>query len=146
MNIIHPTLYPHWSEFPKGEWRWKNFAPSEMRCRGTNKLLIVPAFMDRLQGLRDELGFALPVTSGFRTPDYNNKISKTGTDGPHTTGRSVDIQAHGYRAFKIMAAAPAHGFTGLGQKQHGPYDKRFVHLDDLDELPKRPRPWPWTYS
>ena len=146
MRIIHATLFPHWSEFPMDEWRWGKFTPHEMRCRGTDKLLIVPAFMDRLQRLRTDLGFFLPVTSGFRTPAYNNKISKTGTDGPHTTGRSVDIQIHGARAFKIIAAAAAHGFTGLGSKQHGPYKDRFVHLDDLDETPTRPRPWPWTYQ
>ncbi|MFQ5741994.1 MAG: D-Ala-D-Ala carboxypeptidase family metallohydrolase [Acidobacteriota bacterium] len=138
--------FEHWSEFPKSQWRWKNFTPREMRCRGTEKLLIVPEFMDQLQSLRDGLGFALPVSSGFRTPGYNEKVSSTGRDGPHTTGHAVDILIYGKEAYELIADATTYGFPGLGMKQHGPYEERFVHLDDLDEVPRRPRPWPWTYK
>jgi len=144
--LTAPTHFEHWSEFPDAQWRWPKFTPREMRCRGTEKLLVVPDFMDRLQSLRDGLGFALPVSSGFRTPGHNDSVSKTGRGGPHTTGCAVDIRIYGKRAFDVIGAAALYGFPGLGMKQHGPYEERFVHLDDLDETPKRPRPWPLTYS
>ncbi len=30
----------HFLDVPEGAWRWPNFAPAEIACRGTVKLLI----------------------------------------------------------------------------------------------------------
>ena len=58
----------------------------------------------------------------------------------------MDIRVYGTWAFKLLSLVANYGMTGIGAKQHGPYNERFVHLDDLPEAPGRPRSWPWTYA
>lgn len=130
---------------PWSDW-WPDFTPDELRCKGTGILLIVPSSLTKLQMLRDRLGFPLSVNSAYRSPSYNDAIASTGLDGPHTTARAYDLDVVGARAFQVVDLAPAFGFTGIGVKQHGPHNKRFVHLDDLaDNETKGPRPWLWSY-
>lgn len=111
-----------------------------------------PAFMGKLDDLRAICGFAITITApngAFRPPRMNARVSTTGLEGPHTIypGRAVDIPIFGERAFILLEHAPACGFTGIGDRQHGPRLRRFVHLDDLENIPfKRPRPWKWTYN
>ena len=127
-------------------WRWASFSPAEMACKGDGSLKIDEAFMDRLQALRDKLGFPLVVSSAYRTPAYNAKVSDSGPDGPHTTGHAVDLIANGPRAYAIVGAAAGLGFTGIGLSQKGDVRARFVHLDDLPMSTTLPRPWIWTYN
>lgn len=101
------------------------------------------SFLDRLDQLREAVGFPLIVTSGYRCPEYNQKVSTTGPDGPHTTGRAVDLQVAYYHAFRVVEEAMKLGFTGIGVKQRGA--SRFIHLDDLEATPTRPRPRIWSY-
>jgi len=126
-------------------WPWPNFSPAELACKGSGRLVIAPAFMDRLQRLRDAFGEPLRVSSGYRSPAYNARVSSTGADGPHTSGRAVDIAIAGADAFWLLGLALEHGFTGIGVRQSGPWDGRFLHLDDLEEAPGRPRPRLWSY-
>lgn len=44
-----------WRDVPEGVWRWPNFSPAEIACRGTGKLLINEAALDKLLSLRDRL-------------------------------------------------------------------------------------------
>lgn len=127
------------------EWRWPNFTPAEMACKGSGRLLIVPEFMDRLQRLRDVYGRRMPVTSGYRSPEYNSAVSRTGRDGPHTHGRAVDVAVSGGDALALVELALAYGMTGIGIAQHGPHAGRFIHLDDLGP-PAAPRPMIWSYA
>lgn len=101
-----------------------------------------PDFMAKLVALRVFLDFPFPLSSAFRCPEHNNRVSSTGFDGPHTTGRSVDIAVSGNQAYEILANAPRFGFTGIGVHQRG--GNRFIHLDDL-QAPDFPRPWVWSY-
>lgn len=127
------------------EWsdRWPNFSQAEMTCKSTGECKMDPAFMDRLQALRKRFGGPLKITSGYRSPAYNRMISDTGEDGPHTTGRAVDIAIMGGEALELIGLAVEMGFTGIGVKQKG--EGRFLHLDDLPVAPNRPRPWIWSY-
>lgn len=86
-------------------------------------------FMNRLVYLRETCGFPFIVTSAYRCPDYNNKISSTGLTGPHTTGRAVDIAVQGMEQSALIKLAIAQGFEGVGIRAHGPREDRFVHLD-----------------
>jgi len=139
--MIH---YEHWQLVKEATWRWPNFSPLELRCRGTNKLLVIPDFLDRLQALRDKVG-SLLVSSGYRSPAYNKKVSSTGKSGPHTTGRAVDLLIYGKKAYDVIVLAESFGFTGIGISQRGPYKKRFIHLDDLQDPVNGHRPWIWSY-
>lgn len=101
-----------------------------------------PDFMSKLVALRTYLDFPFPVSSAFRCPEHNQRVSSTGANGPHTTGRAIDIAVRGEQAYEIVSQAARFGFTGIGVAQKG--GGRFIHLDDL-EYPDAPRPWVWSY-
>lgn len=128
-------------------WNWPNFKPHELDCKdGTPFPVNDPdarAFMDKLQALRLHLGFPFVVTSGFRTPSYNASIGGA-TNSAHLKARAVDLSIYGERAYKLVAAAPSFGFTGIGvnQKSSLEVQRRFIHLDDLIGLA---RPTVWSY-
>ncbi len=126
--------------------RWENFAnfsEAEFVCRcGCGRADMKDRFIDTLQQARQAYGRSMVITSGFRCPDYNARISSTGRTGPHTTGRAADIKVSGKNVFYLLGIAYAMDLRGIGLKQHGPMAGRFMHLDDLWK--KRPRVW--TYS
>ena len=150
--------YPRWKDCNPRVWKWEFFTPKEIAQRGTDKdpddidawhrgetpLLFVPAFMDKLEALRAFLDFPMIVSSAFRSNAYNMEKGYTQT---HSYARAVDIRCFGTYATYILEDASGRGFLGIGLKQHGPTNKRFVHLDDLPNAPEqdRPRPWIWTY-
>lgn len=116
-----------------------NFTREELQCKcGCGKMEIPMASINRLQKLRDMVGFALPITSGYRCPDHNARVSGTGRTGPHTKG-AFDIGVSHHQAYMVLAAAIAVGFTGIGVNQKG--TGRFIHVDDLPESDLRPTVW-----
>ena len=122
---------------------WQYFSMEELTCScGCGRMEMDADFMARLVTLRRELGFPFPVTSGYRCPDYNDEISGTGRDGPHTTGKAVDIQVVGSEAHKLLGSALGAGITGIGVAQSGDHSGRFLHLDKLSGPT---RPWIWSY-
>lgn len=102
-------------------------------------------FIRVLDAVRYDYGKSLAVTSGYRCPDYNDRISSTGRLGPHTTGRAADLHVVGHDAYLLLSIALDAGFTGIGVSQKGAHTGRFLHLDMLDEAEGRPRPWVWSY-
>jgi uncharacterized protein YcbK (DUF882 family) len=127
------------------DWdNYKDFARSEFVCScGCDRAEMSPAFMDRLQRVRSVMGEALVVSSGYRCPEYNARISSTGRNGPHTLGKAADIAVQGDKAHRLLKHAMQHGFTGIGVQQKG--DGRFLHLDTLGGEYNGPRPWVWSY-
>ena len=121
----------------------KNFSAAEVACKCGCGMLPEKDFMDKVQWVRDAVGFTLPVSSGARCAKHNDETSTTGLDGPHTTGRAIDLVVRGTQAFYVVSAMLRAGFTGIGVQQKG--DKRFIHGDDLQNSLARPRPWIWSY-
>lgn len=123
------------------------FKKNEFDCKcgcGGNEM--VPSFLKKLDHTRRLLGFPFVVTSGYRCPQHNNRVSNTGLNGPHTTGRAVDVQLFGHRAFVLLRAiGVGNEFTGIGLNLKGPHKSRFIHLDDLESHDNRFRPTVWTY-
>ena len=68
------SFYDHWRDVPESAWRWPNFSPAEIDCRGTGKLLINEPALDKLQTLRDRLGRPLIVRSAYRSPEHNRTV------------------------------------------------------------------------
>jgi hypothetical protein len=56
---------------------------------------------------------------------------------------AVDIAISHEKAYKLIASAIKHGFTGIGVKQKG--GGRFIHLDISEGDESRPRPHIWSY-
>ena len=97
-------------------------------------------FLMMLDELREKLNKPLRVSSGFRCPSHNSKVSGTGETGPHTTGKAVDLAVDRSFAYETLRASMAMGFTGIGVKQKG--GGRFLHLDTITE---GLRPTIWSY-
>lgn len=120
------------------------FSEDEFRCKGDDccggQALMDETFVRMLDSLRHEYGSPLLVTSGYRCPLHNDRVSSTGADGPHTTGKAVDFGVSGNNAHRLLVLAAAMGFVGLGVNQKG--NSRFLHLDLLDG---EKRPWLWSY-
>lgn len=127
-------------------WRWPAFSPSEMACRGDGSLKIDEAFMDKLQTLREVVGFPLFVNSGYRSEAYNATLTDSVAHDAHTQGCAVDLGVMGSQAFVVLRAAMQIGFTGIGMAQKGEPSKRYVHLDTALPSETAPRPWVWTYN
>lgn len=136
--------YKHWHDVEViHNWGWSHFLPKEFASPDTGALVIESRLLDLLQALRYFLGQPLIITSGYRTPEYNAVVSKTGTSGPHVKGVAVDLTCPGECVFKLVQVAFGLGFTGIGLRQHGTLRRRFVHLDIMQEPP---RPNLWTYD
>ena len=52
------TFYDHWRDVPESAWRWPNFSPAEIACRGTGKLLVNDPALDKLAGAARPAGQA----------------------------------------------------------------------------------------
>ena len=126
-------------------WQYFNYETDKMlacSCCGVQGM--DEQFMSILDTLRHDLGFPFIITSGYRCPNHNSVVSSTGATGPHTTGKAIDIGVYGDDAYKLVTAAQDYGITGIGIKQNGSYQSRFIHLDILSR-PEQPRPWIWSY-
>ena len=125
---------------------YQYFRASELRCKcGTCSIHTMDhLFMKDVVMLRRLCGFPLTVTSAYRCPDYNDIVSSTGRDGPHTTGLAIDFQVSGNQAHRLLSVAMTLKFSGIGISQKGPHESRFVHVDKI-ETEKGTRPWIWSY-
>jgi zinc D-Ala-D-Ala carboxypeptidase len=122
---------------------WRYFKIEEFSCHHCGVNLIDHGFVDKLHELRERVGFPLIVNSGYRCPAYNKMISDTGETGPHTTGHAVDFKVDRKKAYAVLKMAVLMGFTGIGVAQKG--SSRYLHLDDLLDAPRQPRPTIWSY-
>ena len=85
------------------------------------------------------------ITSGFRCPSWNSRVSSSGITGPHTQGLAVDVKVSGADALRLLVIA-AHGGWSAGVAQSDPdHSIRFLHLD-LCPDGVQPRPWLWSYA
>jgi zinc D-Ala-D-Ala carboxypeptidase len=120
-----PVLsFARWQDVPAAEWRWPNFTPQELACRGTGALTINTDAMDRLQRLRDAIGVPLIVTSGYRSPAHNARVGGA-ANSMHLRGQAFDISMNNMDPEWFIREAKRQGFGGIGT-----YPKQgFVHVD-----------------
>jgi hypothetical protein len=52
----------------------------------------------------------------------------------------------GKDAYELMSLAMEKGFSGIGVSQRGPHEKRFLHLDTMEDSGTHLRPWVWSYK
>ncbi len=124
-----------WSLYP-------NFSEAEMRCKcGCGLATMSDSFLGRLQRIRTIYNHPIKINSAFRCESHNKAIG--GAPSVHPSGHAVDVAAWGRAVFTLQDIAISQGMTGIGQKQHGPKEKRFMHMDDLSGPT---RPWIWTYK
>ena len=124
---------------------WIYFTEQELACKGTDECDMHPEFMDKLIAVREDYNEPMIITSGYRHLAYNDTIGGA-KNSPHLYGRAVDVKVVGGDALELIGAALRHGMTGIGVKQRGDHDRRFIHLDDMPQSDTHPRPWIWSYK
>lgn len=121
----------------------KYFTKDELKCTHCGTEGINESFMNKIEILREELGFPFPVNSAYRCSEHPIEARKKAA-GSHSTGHAIDIGVSGERAYALIEAAVKSGeFKGIGINQKG--SSRFIHLDDIEDSPERPRPFIWSY-
>ncbi len=133
---------------------WKNFPPHELACRCGHCALgwqsMDVYLMEYLQYVREKIGIPMPISSAVRCHAYNSRISKAKAhvvQAETSRAHSVDIVVSGTNCDILFRKFIRDGLlTGIGLKQHGPRDKRFIHADNLWPKSSRTRPIIWTYE
>jgi zinc D-Ala-D-Ala carboxypeptidase len=120
------------------------FKPTDFACKHCGENKTSPLTMELADELRHRCGFPLTISSGYRCPDHNAKVSGTGRTGPHTTGEAFDVAVSHGQAFEVLRHAMKMNFSGIGVQQKG--GGRFIHLDTLPNAPGQPRPTVWSYG
>lgn len=120
-----------------------HFTDAELACSCGCGLLPPLYFQERLESFRMLWDRPMRLSSCARCSKHNQEVSSTGPHGPHTLG-AADVLVSGPDAYAMLRAAIAFGWRGIGVNQRGPVEKRFLHLDNLDDM-AHPRPRIWTY-
>ena len=121
------------------------FTEKELCCKGTGECNMDDNFMLKLEELRKKYNTPMIITSGYRHPAHNVAIGGSRYSA-HIKGRAVDVQVVGKDALRLVRLALECGMTGIGVAQRGPHEKRFIHIDDLENSQQSPRPWIWSYK
>ena len=116
--------FRHFRDVPESLWRWKNFSPAEIACRGTGQLKLHPEALDKLQALRDRLGKPLIVRSAYRSPAHNRNVGGA-PRSKHMDGTAFDIAMSNHDPVAFESAARAVGFLGFGFYPRS----GFIHID-----------------
>ena len=107
----------------------KNFNQDEFDCKGSSgcckcrcsTMKVDTKLIRKLQVLRNRLGKAISINSGYRCPTHN-KCQGGANGSQHTLGKAADIRCSLSPA-QLAKAAQEVGFTGIGR-----YSNR-VHVD-----------------
>lgn len=106
-------------------WRWRNFRPSEVACKGSGLVPTAPQFehaMDCLQALRRAHGRPMFINSAYRCPEYNRFVGGA-PKSQHPQGRAFDVSIANLDPYAFEELARLHGFNGIGRY------KTFIHID-----------------
>lgn len=118
------SYFNHWRDVPEDSWRWKNFSPAEIACRGSGSLRMSEEALDKLQTLRDRLGKPLIVRSAYRSPAHNKAVGGA-PRSKHMDGVAFDIAMANHDPVAFEEAAQAVGFLGFGFYPRS----GFIHID-----------------
>jgi len=109
--------------------RWRHFRLDEFRCPYSNQNYIDHRFVDVLDVFREELGVALVVLSGYRSPEHPLEVGKK-KPGWHAKGKAVDLLIpDGVAMRRAVELALRSGIPGIGVNNNA------IHLDIRDTTP-----------
>jgi hypothetical protein len=117
--------FRHFRDVPATLWRWSNFSPAEIACRGTGQLKLHPEALDKLQALRDRLGKPLIIRSAYRSPAHNASLKGAAPRSKHMDGTAFDIAMGNHDPAAFEKAAREVGFLGFGSYPRS----GFMHID-----------------
>ena len=135
----------HYSNLQGLVWRWPRFRPIELADPESCELIVAPAFLDWLEGVRQIFGKPMIINDATRTPERQIRHSGRRT-GSHVDGMAVDVKCHGADAHRLQRIAHSQGVLGLGTylDPKKPIEKHFLHLDRWATAPPNVRPMAWS--
>lgn len=105
----------------------KNFHSDEFACKdGCKKILIDVDLVFVLQKIRDEIGSAITINSGYRTIPYNKKVGGA-KNSYHIKGRAFDISSKTVDPRRLAKIAEKQGLKGIIRYQS------FIHIDSREK-------------
>ncbi len=119
-------------------WRWPHFSMAELACRCGGRFCAGmyhhdPAFLDALERMRATVGRPLVINSGHRCAQWNAAVGGAPMS-MHKVAIAADISVVGHGRGRLLRAARAAGFTGIGLA------RSFIHVD------LRAQPAGWIYK
>lgn len=94
------------------------------KCSGLPEGGMNAELTDRLDALREEYGYPIMVSSGYRCPDHNKAVGGV-SNSLHVQGRAADLYVDGnYQDFYDLVIE-SRLFDGVGYYP----DEEFVHVD-----------------
>ena len=115
-------------EFIK-ENKIKHFKAQEFVCKHCGKVIIESKLITILEELREHIKKPVVITSGYRCPEYNEKVGGV-PNSAHTKGLAVDVKCvHSRTRFKILEFLLKNGINRIG------VGKDFIHFDLDKEKP-----------
>lgn len=113
----------HYTFIHDSDWKWPNFTPKEIACKGTGLILIDKNAMDKLQAFREALGIPFSPNSAYRSESHNNAVGGA-PKSQHRKGRAFDIPLkNGITREDVHRIGKEVGFKGFGDYPN------FVHID-----------------
>ena len=101
-----------------------HFRLSEFACPCCKRVMLHPKLLAKLMELRKILERPVYITSGYRCPEYNQKIGGV-VNSYHLIGLAADIQVKDISLIDLLGRAEEIDFTGIGFYER----KNFLHLD-----------------
>ena len=126
----------------------KYFSADETKCKcGCDINNISPILLFFLDKLREEYGHRMPLTSGCRCPDWNNKVGGRPKSAHISTAEieccAVDVEMLGSSARDIfLECVYAFRFQKKRVFPRIGIANNFIHLDISDQLPNMKT---WVY-
>ena len=116
------------SSLESNNWRWPHFSPQELACKHCGELPhnLDHLLLDKLELLRQSVGRALRVNSGYRCRIHNTIVG--GSAYSQHKNLAVDLSIHGQDPRKLYDEAVALGFLGIG------LGDSFIHLDMRNKI------------
>ena len=105
------------------------FKLNEFKCKCCGKNEIKEELIILLDNARDIAGIPFKITSGYRCPEHNKKVSGV-KDSAHIKGLAADIEVNDSTRFIITKSLIQMGFNRIGIAQY------FIHTDIDDSKPK----------
>ena len=123
--------------------RYKNFTRREFECNcnfdDCEKFGCKEELIEKLQQLRDAVGFPIRLSSSYRCKKWNDMVGGH-PNSSHKEGLAIDCLCEGERALILIENAIRLGFTGVGISQRK--GQKFLHLD----IKKTPTKRIWSYA
>lgn len=105
----------------------KYFTMDEFSCNCCGELPpngMNPVLLEKLDQLRERVGYPIIITSGYRCPYYNKEVGGV-SNSQHVLGNAADCFCWYLSVEELANIAREIGFDGIGKY----YDSEFVHLD-----------------